>query len=48
MLQLRETLDFIMKEYEQDYGEASYFAAIERGTLLSFTLDGKPGGFIAL
>lgn len=48
MLQLREALDFIMKDHEQDYGEASYFAAIERGTLLRFALDGKPGGCIAL
>lgn len=48
ILQLKETLEFIMKEHQQDYEEASYFAAIEKGTLLQFAMDGNSGGSITL
>ena len=48
MLQLNETMEFILKEHAKEYGESSYFAAIDKGTLLSFALDGKPGGSITL
>ena len=47
MLQLKETLELISKHYEDEYECTGYFAAISKGTLFGFAIDGKEtGGFI--
>ena len=46
MLQLRETLELIEKNYSIEYARSDYFTAIAKGTLFSFAIDGKEvGGF---
>ena len=46
MLQLRETLEKIEKHYAAQYQETGYFAAVHKGSLFSFAIDGKEtGGF---
>ncbi len=46
MLQLRETLELIEKHYADEYARTSYFAAINKGTLFTYAIDGKEtGGF---
>ena len=46
MLQLRETLEIIDKHYAEPYERTGYFAAITKGTLFTFAIDGKDfGGF---
>lgn len=44
MLQLRETLAVIEERYSEAYAQSSYFAAISKGTLFSFAIDGNDGG----
>lgn len=44
MLQLRETLDLIEKHYSDEYERTGYFAAINKGTLFAFAIDGKEVG----
>ena len=41
MLQLRETLDIIDKHCAEHYERTGYFAAINKGTLFAFAMDGK-------
>ena len=48
MLQLRETLDLIDKHYSAQYAHSNYFAAIAKGTLFSFAIDGKETGTFSL
>ena len=44
MLQLKETLDLIMKHYKEHYEKNEYFAAISKGAFLNFVMDGKESG----
>ena len=48
MLQLKETLTFIEKHYPGRFEESRYFAAVCKGTLLNFAMDGKETGSIVL
>lgn len=48
MLQLRETLALIEKHYSSEYSRTDYFAAITKGTLFSFAVDGKETGKLEL
>lgn len=47
MLQLRETLEIIENQYAEGYSRTGYFAAVHKGTLFAFAVDGKDsGGFV--
>lgn len=46
MLQLKETLEIIEKHYADKYTE--YFAAVHKGTLFAFAIDGKDNGSFTL
>ena len=48
MLQLKETLEMIEKHYAAQYDETGYFAAVNKGTLFSFAIDGKEAGSFTL
>lgn len=48
MLQLRETLDLIEKNYAEELSCTGYFAAINKGTLFAFAVDGKETGSFIL
>ena len=48
MLQLRETLELIAKNYEPQYKASNYFATVAKGTLMSIAVDGKEAGSILL
>ena len=48
MLQLRETLEIIDKHYSEAYERTGYFAAISKGTLFGFAIDGKETGSFTL
>lgn len=48
MLQLRETLDIIDKHYAEEFERTGYFAAITKGTLFAFAVDGKDTGSFTL
>lgn len=48
MLQLKETLGIIEKNHARLYEGSSYFAAVSKGTLLNFAIDGKDSGSIVL
>lgn len=48
MLQLRETLELIKKNYADEYERTGYFAAINKGTLFAFAIDGKDNGTFTL
>ena len=48
MLQLKETLELIDKHYAEEYAQTGYFAAISKGTLFSFAIDGKETGSFTL
>ena len=48
MLQLRETLGLIEKQYAKEYAASGYFAAIAKGTLFDFTIAGKEKGSFTL
>ena len=48
LLQLRETLEIIGKSYEDEYTRTGYFAAITKGTLFAFAIDGKEQGSFSL
>ena len=41
MLQLKEVLEIISKNYSYEYERTGYFAAITKGTLFSFAIDCK-------
>lgn len=44
MLQLQETLELIAKNYADEYDRTGYFAAVNKGTLFAFAIDGKETG----
>lgn len=44
MLQLKETLELIEKHYAAEYERTGYFAAVTKGTLFAFAIDGKETG----
>ena len=48
MLQLRETLELIEKHYSAAFARSNYFAAITKGALFSFAIDGKETGTFVL
>lgn len=48
MLQLRETLELIKKHYAAEYDRTGYFAAVNKGTLFAFAIDGKEAGSFTL
>lgn len=48
MLQLRETLELICRNYQDEYGRTGYFAAVNKGTLFSFAVDGRETGSFTL
>ena len=48
MLQLKETLERIMKHYQNQYEASDYFAAISKPVFMSFAVDGKETGSIKI
>lgn len=44
MLQLRETLDLIVRHYAAQYERSNYFSAISKGAFMTFVMDGKETG----
>ena len=48
MLQLRETLEIIENQYAEEYSRTGYFAAVHKGTLFAFAVDGKDSGSLVL
>ena len=48
MLQLKETLEIISKNYSEEYERAGYFAAITKEALFTYAIDGKEGGNFTL
>ena len=48
MLQLKETLTIIEKQYAAEYEQTGYFAAVHKGTLFQFAIDGKDTGRFVL
>lgn len=48
MLQLKETLELIGKHYAAEYERTGYFAAVAKGTLFTFVIDGKETGSFTL
>lgn len=48
MLQLRETLELLEKNYSAEYEQNGYFAALHKGTLFSLVIDGRESGEIVL
>ena len=48
MLQLRETLEIIENQYAEGYSRTGYFAAVHKGTLFAFAVDGKDRGSFIL
>lgn len=48
MLQLKETLEFIDAHYAEEYARSGYFAAVGKGTLFAFAIDGQSSGSFTL
>lgn len=48
MLQLRETLELIKKQYGDAYERTDYFAAINKATFFDFVINGKENGSFVL
>ena len=48
MLQLKETLELIGKHYADEFERTGYFAAVNKGTLFAFAIDGKETGSFTL
>ena len=48
MLQLRETLGRIKKQYAKEYATSGFFAAVAKGTLFDFAIAGKEEGSFTL
>lgn len=44
MLQLRETLDYVVENYKARFESEGYFAAVAKDTLFQFAVDGKKEG----
>lgn len=47
-LQLRETLELIDKYYASEYSRSGYFAAVIKGTLFTYAINGKEHGSFSL
>ena len=43
-----ETLELIEKNYGDEYERTGYFAAVNKGTLFAFAIDGKDNGGFTL
>lgn len=48
MLQLKETLGMIGKNYAEQFEQSGYFAAVNKATLFSMVVDGKDTGTFIL
>lgn len=48
MLQLRETLELIYQNYNDEYERTGYFAAVNKVTMFAFAIDGKDNGSFKL
>ncbi len=48
MLQLRETLELIEKNYADEYEKSGYFAAVNKGMLFTFAIEGKDNSSFTL
>ena len=48
MMQLKNTLELIEKNYAEVYRRSGYFAAVPKETLFSFTVDGMEMGRLTL
>ena len=48
MLQLRESLEFIEKNYAEEYERTGYFATVSKPTLFTFAVDTKETGSFVL
>lgn len=48
MLQLRETLEIIEKNYKDEYERSGYFAAVDKNTLIAFAVGSKETGNFTL
>ena len=48
MLQLSETLQLISENYKEEYERTAYFAAINKGVLFAFSIEGKDKGSFTL
>ena len=48
MLQLRETLDCIEKNFAEEYAAAGYFAAVAKDVLFSYAVNHETGGVLTL
>lgn len=48
MLQLRETLQIIEKNYKEEFERTGYFAAVDKGVMFSFAIGGKETGSFIL
>ncbi len=48
MLQLRETLELIEKNYAAEHNATGYFAAVNKGALFGIAIDGKDTGTFTL
>lgn len=48
MLQLKETLTLIERNYQDEFVRTGYFAAVDKGTLFRFAIDSKTGGTFTL
>lgn len=48
MLQLKEVLEWIEKHYAGEYERTGYFAAVNKGMLFAFAIDGKENGTFTL
>ena len=48
MLQLKETLEIIMKHYKAQYEDREYFAAMSKSTFMTYAVDGKETGSFKL
>ncbi len=48
MLQLRETMELIEKNYAAQFKESGYFAAVSKGVLFSIAIDGRDTGTFTL
>ena len=45
---LDEVMNYIEKHYAEEYKRAGYFAAINKGTLFAYAIDGKETGSFTL
>lgn len=48
LLQLKETIEMLEKEYEREFERTNYFVTVFKGTLFAFAVDGKEKGTFSL